>query len=460
MKDLVIIGGGPGGYVAAIRAAQLGMDITLIERESLGGTCLNRGCIPTKTYQYNAKVLHAMRKCKESGITVGDIQFDIKQAKARKDAIVANLVTGIKKLLEQNRVEVLNGEAELINNRNVKVGERLINTRSILIASGSKPAGLPIEGTDIPGVLNSDEILELTYVPSRLVIIGGGVIGLEFASIFNLFGSAVTVIESESRLLNLLDGEISRRMMVYLKKAGIAVYTGTLVQQITAAENGLKIIARGKKDTLETEADIILLAAGRQPATDSLNLDRIGVELTERGFIKTDRHYQTNIQGIYAIGDVIGGKMLAHVASEEGIAAVEHMGGIDRSVAYASVPSCIFTFPEVASVGMSEEEAQEKNIEYKTGKFLFAANSKAVTMGETDGMVKVIADQDERIIGVHIIGPNASDLILEGTLLVKNHMGVSDLLDTIHPHPTLGEAVMEAVRDIRGEAIHLSPKRK
>lgn len=459
VKDLVVIGGGPGGYAAAIRACQLGMKVALIERDALGGTCLNRGCIPTKAYHYNARILYDLHKAAGLGIEVENARLDMQRAKDRKDSIVRGLVDSIQKLLEQNQAEVIKGTAGIIDPQIVEVEEQRIKTRNILIASGSRPADLSIEGADLPGVMNSDEILELTAVPPRLAIIGGGVIGLEFASIFNQFGSAVTVIEKEARLLNAMDEEISRRMLVYLKKTGISIFTGTQVQQITAVDAGLNLVVRGKKEASVIEADVVLLAAGREPVTDNMKLADIGIELGPGGFIKTDGNFKTNRAGIYAIGDVIGSMMLAHVASEEGIAAVEHMAGKDRTVAYASVPQCIFTLPEAASVGMSEEEARERGLEYKVGKYLMAANSKAMTMGKTDGMVKILADQEERVIGVHIIGPHASDLILEGTIMVKNQMQIKDLLGTIHPHPTLGEALMEALHDIRGEAIHLLPKR-
>ncbi|NLB53641.1 MAG: dihydrolipoyl dehydrogenase [Syntrophomonadaceae bacterium] len=460
MRDLVVIGGGPGGYVAAIRACQLGMKVTLIEKDALGGTCLNRGCIPTKAYQYNAKLLKSIRDSREFGITTGSIQFDMQEAKARKNTIVNNLAAGVKKLLQQNNAEIINGEAFIINQHHVRVREQLIETKNILIATGSKPAFLPIKGIDSPGVLNSEDILELSHVPERLVIIGGGVIGMEFACIFNLFGSEVTVIESAPRILGLLDAELSKRMLVYLKKQKITIHTNTLMQEIILEQNGLQVLARGSKGDITLNADLVLLAAGRIPVTECLQIKGAEVEMSEGGFIKVNQHYQTSLPGIYAVGDVIGGQLLAHVASEEGIAAVEHMAGINTSVPYHSVPSCIFTIPEIATVGMSEEEAKAQGIDYKTGKFQFAANGKAMTMGETDGLVKVIADQNEIIIGLHIIGPNASDLILEGTITVKNHMTVSDLVGTIHPHPTLGEALSEAARDIRGEAIHLAPKRK
>lgn len=460
MKDLVIIGGGPGGYVAAIRACQLGMKVALIERDILGGTCLNRGCIPTKAYQHNARVLHELRKAADWGIKIDNPHLDMPRIKEWKDNIVKNLAAGVEKLLVQNQAEVINGNAEIIESGQVKIGDRIIETKNILIATGSKPALLPIEGADLPGVLNSDGILEMTQIPSKLVIVGGGVIGLEFASIFNQFGSQVIVIESESRLLNLLDAEISRRMQVYLKKTGIGIYTDTLVQRISMVDQGLKLSVQGKKGSLEIETDVVLVAIGRQPETKGLGLAKIGVGVDPQGFINTDGDFATNIKGIYAIGDVVGNMMLAHVASEEGIAAVEKMAGSERNVAYDSVPNCIFTLPEVATVGMTEEEAREKGIEYKTGKYLIAANSKAMTMGEADGMVKIIADQDERIIGVHIIGPHASDLILEGTVMVKKRMSVEDLVGTIHPHPALGETLMEALLDIRGEAIHLPPQKK
>lgn len=459
MKDLVVIGGGPGGYVAAIRASQLGLKVVLIEKEAVGGTCLNRGCIPTKAYFQNAKALHTAQTSAEFNFRVDSIAFDMKGAKERKDGIVNNLMVGIKQLLAANGVEVINGEASIARVGVVVVNGEKIETRNILIATGSVPSILPIEGADLPGVITSDDALELTKVPDRLAIIGGGVIGLEFACIFNTFGTKVTVFEYMPSVLNMLDKEIGKRMGVFLKKQNIEVHTNAAVERIEKQGEALQVYAKTKKGDIVADADLVLMAGGRKPFIKGLNLEEAGV-ITERGFIKVDEDFATNVKGIYAIGDVIGGQMLAHVASEEGIAAVEKIAGHKSEVTYYAVPSCIFSFPEISTVGMSEEEAKEKGINYKVGKFQFAANGKAMTMGETDGLVKIIADDNGVIVGVHIIGPHASDLILEGTMMVKNRMRIDDIIGTIHPHPTLGEALMEAVLDVQGQAIHLAPRKK
>ena len=457
MKDLIIIGGGPGGYVAAIRACQLGMNTTLIEKDIIGGVCLNRGCIPTKAYFRNALALREMRHSHEFNIQLEGFSFDMAGARNRKDSIVSTLTKGVEKLLESNGVQRIAGQATVLDPHAVKVNGELIKAQNLLLATGSVPASLPIPGVDLPGVLSSDEILDLDKVPPRLTVVGGGVVGLEFACIFNSFGSKVEVFEYLPYLLNKLDNELARRILVFLKRQGIKVHTATRVERIEEAAGGLKLIAQGKKGIIESQADLVLLAAGRSPYVEGLNLDKLGIEREEDGFIKVDHNFNTNVAGIYAIGDLIGGYMLAHAASEEGIAAVEHMAGLSPEVHYHAVPACVFTIPEIATVGMSEEEARNRNIEYRTGKFQFAANGKALTMGETDGMVKVLADNDDTIIGVHIIGPHASDLISEGTLMVKNRMKIADITGVIHPHPTLCEALLEAVLDVQGQAIHLTP---
>lgn len=458
MKDLIIIGAGPGGYVAAIRACQLGMDVALIEKDALGGTCLNRGCIPTKAYFQNAAVLKTLTRLSEYNVRAENIGFDMKGARERKDRIVARLTSGIKDLLKGYGVEVIQGEAGIAAPGRVRVGGEEITARNILIATGSEPAVPPIPGVDLPGVVTSDQLLELDTVPERLVVIGGGVIGIEFACIFNAFGSQVTVIEYLPDILGALDREITRRMGVYLKKQKIAVHTQTGVERIERRGAGLRVVARGQKGTIECPADIVLLAAGRKPYTRGLGLEQLGVTC-DQGFIEINENYETSVPGIYAIGDVIKGPMLAHVASEEGIAAVERMAGLDHRVDYDAVPSCVFSFPEIASVGLSQEEAESRGIDIKVGKFLFAANGKALAMGETDGLVKVIADADEVIIGVHIIGPHASDLIQEAGVVVRNKLKAADVSGTIHPHPTLGEAFLEAVLDVQGRSLHSLPKK-
>ncbi len=460
MKDLVIVGGGPGGYVAAIRARQLGMTVTLLEKDKLGGTCLNRGCIPTKAYYRDAEIMRTFARSSEFSIDIEGLHFSLEKARERKGNIVHKLVSGIQKLLHDNSVEIVEGEAHLLDRNTVAINDSEIRAQNILIATGSLPSDILVEGCDQKGVINSDEILELTEVPGRLAIIGGGVIGLEFAGIFNAFGSEVDVFEYMPGILNGLDGELGKRLLLLLKKQKVSIHTRTSVQKIAEKDGRLHILAEGKKGEINCEADLVLIAGGRKAATNGLNLESLGIETDEKGFIVVDDNYESSCKGIYAIGDVIGGQMLAHVASEEGIAAVEKMAGIKGEVHYNAVPACIFTFPEIAAVGMSEDEAKQKGINYRTGKFQFAANGKAMTLGESDGMVKVIADQDDVILGVHIIGPHASDLILEGTLMVKNRMKISQVLGTIHPHPTLGEALMEAILDIKQQAIHLSPRKK
>ena len=459
MKDLIIIGGGPGGYVAAIRARQLGMSVVLIEKDAYGGTCLNRGCIPTKSYYQNAVVLKSIMSSHEFNVQVDNLSFDMAGARQRKNGIVHKLVSGVEKLLQVNGVVRIKGTATLRDRNTVLVNGEEMQARNILIATGSIPASLPIPGIELRGVMNSDKLLDLDKVPERLAIIGGGVVGLEFACIFNAFGSKVTVLEYMPELLYNMDHELGKRLRVFLKKQKIIVHTSAAVEKIEALEECWQLTAAGKKGLVKTQADAILVAGGRKACTTGLMLDTLGIATDGNGFIKVDSHFATNMEGIYAIGDVIGGAMLAHVASEEGIAAVENMAGIDTVVHYDAVPACVFTIPEIASVGLSEEAAKSKGIDFRSGKFQFAANGKALALGEPDGMVKVLADQEDVIIGMHIIGPHASDLIMEGTMMVRNRMKISDIIGTIHPHPTLNEAIMEAVLDIHGRAIHLAPPR-
>ncbi len=460
MRDLVIIGGGPGGYVAAIRAAQLGLQVTLVEKDQLGGTCLNRGCIPTKAYYQNAALLRTMETLSQFNIAAGPWQFDLPGAYQRKQNTVSNLVQGVGRLLQANGVEVIKGLATIASPGQVAVNGDLLQTKRILVAAGSVSAKLPIPGVDLPQVLNSDQILELQTVPKRLTVIGGGVIGLEFACIFQAFGSQVTVIEYLPELLSVIDKEIAKRMKAYLKRQGMDIQTGAAVKAVRQADDGLTLTVANAKGEFELQTDMVLLATGRRACTRCVNLDDPGIAVDQRGFIVVDEDYQTSVPGIYAIGDVIGGRMLAHVASEEGRVAVERMAGMNSHVAYHAVPAVIFTFPEIATVGVTEEEAKAAGIGYRVGKFQFAANSKAVAMGEKDGLIKVIADDDGIVIGVHIVGPHASDLIQAASLMVKERMRTESVSTTIHPHPTLGEALLEAVLDVDNRSIHLVPRRR
>jgi dihydrolipoamide dehydrogenase len=460
VKDLVIIGGGPGGYVAAIRARQLGMTVTMVEKDAVGGTCLNHGCIPTKAYYRNAEIMRDLSRVEEFGISVTGLKFSMEQARERKERIVKTLTAGVEKLLADYGVEVVKGQATLRDQNTVAVSGQEFKAARILLATGSTSASLPIPGLELEGVVDSSALLQINEVPSRLAIIGGGVIGLEFACIFNSFGSKVTVVEYLPSVLNQLDREITRRMGVFLRRQGLTVHSATTVEKVEQNGKELLLTANGKKGDIKIPADLVLVAAGRRPLTEGLNLEKLGIVTDEEGFIQVDENFATTVPGIYAIGDVIGGLMLAHVASEEGIVAVEKMAGHSSKLHYNAVPSCIFTFPEIATIGMSEEECISQGLKYRIGKFNFAANGKALTLGETDGLVKVIADEDDVIRGVHIIGPHASDLILEGTILVKEGVKTSDFAGTIHAHPTLGEALLEAILDVNGQALHLSPRKR
>lgn len=459
MQDLVVIGGGPAGYVGAIRARQLGMKVTLIEKEDLGGTCLNRGCIPTKAYYQNARVLRTLANLDEYNVQAQNIEFDLPGAWERKERIVKSMVTGVASLLKAYRVNTVIGLASIVSPAAVEVNNEIITTKRTLITSGSIPTRPPIPGANLPGVLTSNEMLELKEIPKRLVIIGGGVIGLEFACIYRAFGSQITLLEGLPAILNTVDKEIIKRMNVFVKKQGIDVHTSAMVKEIRQGEDGLEVIWGDKKGTNTAIADLVLIAAGRKPFTDGLGLEKLGVQMNG-SYIQVDEDYATSITGLYAAGDVIGKLMLAHVASEEAKAAVERMAGLKSNVNYEAIPACIFSFPEIAAVGLTEEEALKRGLKIKTGRFRFAGNGKAVAMGEIEGMIKVLADEQDTVLGVHIIGPHASDLILEATAMVNRRMKTEEVAAIIHPHPTLGEALYEAVMDVNSQSVHLMPERK
>lgn len=466
-NDILIIGGGPGGYVAAIRAAQLGAKVSLVEEREIGGTCLNRGCIPTKALYTNAEILNTLKDIDHFGIEVDSYKINMGQIQKRKQDVVDQLVGGIEKVIKGYGIKLLRGRGRIIDKNTVHVvlndgGEQNITAQNIIIATGSKPSMPNIPGADLEGVITSDEILNLTEVPKRLAIAGSGVIGIEFAYIFNALGSEVTVISST--LLKRVDRDITKRLPGILKKQGIKLYDEVRAKEIIKGENGLIIRAsskkEGKNEAIEIQADYLLMASGRVPILEDLNLDILGVKYDEKG-IKVNEHYETNVQGIYAIGDVIGGIMLAHVASHEGIHAVEHIMGIASNARQDVVPDCTFINPQIAYVGLTEEMAKEKGLNYKVSKFMFGANGKALAMGEPDGFVKVISSgEEDKIIGVHIMGPHASDLIHEGALAIAHDMNAQDIANTIHAHPTLAEAFSEAVLGLRNEAIHMLPAKK
>lgn len=466
-KNIAIIGAGPGGYVAAIRGAQLGANIYLIENREVGGTCLNRGCIPTKTYFRNAEIMNSFKRAKEFGIEVDSYRIDGKALQDRKNQVVNTLVTGIEKLISSYKnIEFVPGKAKFKDKNTLTVdllsgGTREIVADHIIIATGSYPQMTETKGVDLEGVITSDDLLELDVIPETLIVVGGGVIGLEFASIYQELGSHVILLAS--RILKDADKEISRRLTPLLKKQGIETYTDIRAKEIIKEGNKLRVIAKYKEkdEEIEVVGDYVLIASGRAPLVEGLNLDQVGIEYSNRG-IKVNDDFETSIEGIYAIGDVNSkGIQLAHVASAQGEYVVEKIMGHEPQINLEHWPACVFTMTEVAQVGFTEEQLKEKGIEHKSSKFMFGASGKALSLGEPDGLIKVLAGkEDNKILGVHILGPHANDLIHEGALAIANDLDASSIARTIHAHPTLSESFFEAVLGLDNKAIHIAPPRK
>lgn len=460
MYDLVVIGAGPGGYVAAIRAAQLGMKTAIVEKDACGGTCLNYGCIPTKALYKNAEVVDEIARAAEFGVDVKGYSIDMEKVQARKAKIVKTLSGGVEGLLKANKVELVRGAARIPAPGKVEVNGKVLETGKILIASGSKSSKPPIKGIDNPGVITSKEALEMDHVPGKIVIIGGGVIGIEFAGIYRAFGAEVTVVEFMPKIIPAVDKEITDRLQKLLEKKGIRFMVGTRVEEISKSGSALSVTVDKAGEKSSLPCDQVLVSTGRELDIEGLNLDGLGVTYDRKG-VKVDENYMTSVPGIYAIGDVIGGVMLAHVASEEGKVCVERMAGEDARVDYDLIPSAIFTFPDVASIGLSEEQAKERGLEYEVGKFQFAGNGKALTMNAAEGMMKVIVSRDkQKILGVHIVGPNASDLLAEAAIAMRGEFTVEEAANTMHGHPTLSEAFEEALTLTLGRGIHSMPARK
>jgi dihydrolipoamide dehydrogenase len=465
-KKIAIIGAGPGGYVAAIRAAQLGADVTLIENVRVGGTCLNRGCIPTKTYFTNAKILSDMRRASEFGIEVDGFRMNGKALLKRKEEVVENIVGGVEKLISSYKnIELIEGKASFENANTLKVSlkngeEKTVAADYIIIATGSSAQMTETKGVDLEGVITSDELLELDEIPETLIVVGGGVIGLEFASIYKELGSNVILLAS--RILKDGDKEIAKRLTPTLKKQGIEVYVDIRAKEIIKENDKLKVIAKYKEkdEEITVEGNYVLIASGRAPNVEGLGLDKVGIEYSPKG-IKVDENFETTVPHVYAIGDVNSrGIQLAHVASAQGEYVVERILGENPDINLDVYPSCVFTMTEVAQVGFTEEKLKEMGKEYKVSKFMFSANGKAVTLGEAEGIVKIIASPDDTILGVHILGPHANDLIHEGALAIANKLDAKAITRTIHAHPTLSEAFSEATLGLDEKAIHIVPKRK
>lgn len=461
--DIIIIGGGPGGYEAAIRAGQLGARIALVEKDKLGGTCLNRGCIPTKALYRNAEIMNTLKEADHFGIEVSDYKLNINKVHDRKDGIITDLRKGIHQLMKANQVEVIEGFGKITAKDEVTVtlndgSQQVLKTKHIVIATGSRPKSVPVPGGDLQGLMTSRDILEMRQIPKRLVVVGGGVVGIEFAGIFNAFGTEVTVLSRSPHILKMIDTDITKRLASVLKKKGITIHTAAAASQFEAIDGGYRVTAQTKKGEVVIEADQVLLSGGRGPVVEGIGLEDLGIAYDRSG-IQVNARYETNVSNIYAIGDVTGQWMLAHAASHNGIAVVEDIMGFDSNINQNLVPNCIFIFPEIASVGLTEMEAKEKGYDVNVSKFMFAANGKALALGESQGYVKVI-ECEGKLAGVHIMGPHASDLIHEGTLAINKGLTVRDIAETIHAHPTLSEAFVEATLGLHNEAIHMVPKKK
>ncbi|GJE52849.1 Dihydrolipoyl dehydrogenase 3 [Methylobacterium tardum] len=465
--DLVVIGTGPGGYVCAIRAAQLGLRTAVVEKRAThGGTCLNVGCIPSKALLHASEAFEEANKhFADLGIDVGTPKLDLKKMMAFKDEGVAGNTKGVEFLLKKNKVETFHGTGRIAGAGRVEVvsedgGNQMLETKSIVIATGSDVTRLPGVTIDEKVVVSSTGALELDRVPKKLLVIGAGVIGLELGSVWRRLGAEVTVVEYLDRVLPGMDGEVGKQFQRILTKQGIAFKLSTKVTGVEVGKKGGASVTvepaagGGAAETLQ--ADVVLVAIGRVPYTESLGLDTVGVQRDDKGRILTDAHYATNVTGIYAIGDVIAGPMLAHKAEDEGVAIAEMLAGQSGHVNYGVIPNVVYTFPEVASVGKTEEELKKDGIAYNAGKFPFTANGRAKANGTTDGFVKVLADaQTDRVLGVHIVGADAGNLIAEVAVAMEFGASSEDIARTCHAHPTLTEAVKEAALAVNKRAIHV-----
>ncbi len=463
--DLIIIGGGPGGYVAAIRAAQLGLKVACVEkRGSLGGTCLNVGCIPSKAMlQSSHHYESAVHEFAAHGVKTGKVVVDLKTMVGRKDKVVEDLTKGIEFLFKKNNIDYIIGAATITAAGTVEVAPQagdshVLTTQSIIIATGSDVAPLPGVTIDEKKIVSSTGALALTKVPRSMIVVGGGVIGLELGSVWRRLGASVTVVEYLDDILPGMDAEIVKQMTRTMKKQGMKFKLKSKVASATTSKDGviLSVEPRDGGEPEKMNADVVLVAIGRRPYSDGLGLDAVGVAVDKRGFITVDHNFQTNVPGIFAIGDVIGGAMLAHKAEEEGVAIAELLAGQSGHVNYDVIPGVVYTHPEVATLGKTEEQLTADGIAYSVGKFPFSANSRARCNGDSDGFVKILADSaTDRVLGVHIIGPAAGDLIQEAVSVMEFGGSAEDIARTCHAHPGLSESVKEAALAVAGRAIHM-----
>jgi dihydrolipoamide dehydrogenase len=458
--DVIVIGAGPGGYVCAIRAAQLGLSVACVEkRATLGGTCLNVGCIPSKALLHSSENFAATQHAWAAhGILVEGVKLDLERMQARKAEVVGANVRGVEFLFKKNKITWLKGEGRIAAPGRVAVGDAEYAARHIVIATGSESSPLAGVEVDEKRIVTSTGALELDKVPGHLVVIGGGVIGLELGSVWRRLGARVTVVEFLDRIIPGSDGEIARQFERILSRQGLAFRLSSKVTGATVSDAGVTLAVQPVKGGAveEIAADVVLLSIGRRAFTEGLGLREVGVELDEAGRVKTDGHFATSVAGIYAIGDVIAGPMLAHKAEDEGVALAEQLAGRVGHVNYEAIPGVVYTWPEVAWVGRTEEQLKEAKVEYRVGKFPFTANARARAMGSTDGFVKILADAaTDRILGCHIIGPEAGTLIAEVVTAMEFGASAEDLARTCHAHPSLNEAVKEAALAVDNRAIHI-----
>lgn len=456
--DVAVLGAGPGGYIAAIRSAQYGMKVALIESRELGGTCLNRGCIPTKAFLHSAEIYESAKNSETFGITSGEIGYDFAKVASYKDGIVTKLRNGIAGLEKAYGVKVINGFGRIEDAHTIDVDGEKITFDKLIIATGSVPALPPIPGIDCKSVLTSDDVLSLTSLPNSFVIIGGGVIGIEFATFLSSFGKSVTVIEMMPSILPGADADIVRVLSRVLKKKKVSVINNAKVTSISEGDCvSVEYEVNGAVKTAEGACCIVCV--GRRPLTSGIGIENLGLEM-DRAFIKIDDHCRTNVENIYAIGDITGKIQLAHVASEQGMIAAANASGHDEVIDYSAVPSCIYTSPEIAFVGTGEDKAKALGIDYKVGSYNVAGNGKAMVMDEAIGTIKLIGDGSGKLIGAQLICPRATDMISELTALIRLGASVKDVAGTIHPHPTVNESIMEAAHDFDGLSCYCLPKKR
>jgi len=459
--DVTVIGGGPGGYVCAIRLAQLGLKTACIEsRDTLGGTCLNIGCIPSKSLLNLSENFHKAKNFKKIGIETGEIKLNLSKMMENKEKAVTTLTKGVEFLIKKNKISYFKGIGSFKSPSKISIvkdgKETTIITGKTIISTGSEAVSLPGINFDEEKILSSTGALSISSLPKKMIVVGGGYIGLEMGSVWSRLGTEVQVIEFLEHITPGMDKEISNEFMKILKKQGIKFQLNTKVEKITKKNNGVIIeISNKNGDKNKLEADVVLISVGRKPFTNNLNLENIGVELDKKGRVKVNKNFETNIKNIYAIGDVIEGPMLAHKAEEEGIAVAELIAGQSGHVNYDVIPGVVYTSPEVASVGKTEEQLKEKGISYKIGKFPFAANSRAKAIDDPEGFVKILADSvTDKVLGVHIIGPHAGEMIAEMSVAMEFGASSEDIARTCHAHPTFSEAIKEAALSVDKRQIH------